>query len=101
MLHLEHAVCYSKEQAFHALTDGHFKYIWRPLDGTEQLFELNKDPREEHDLAKDDSRQVEEWRAKLVVLLKDRPEGFSDGSRLIAGRPYPPLQARVGSGSVK
>ena len=39
-LHFEHSPCYSKSQAYHALTDGHFKYIWRPTDGTEQLFDL-------------------------------------------------------------
>ncbi len=93
-LHLEHADCYSKAQAFHALTDGHYKYIWRPLDGSEQLFDLEKDPREEHDLAKDSNRkpEVEKWRAQLVELLASRPEGFSDGKKLIAGRPYPPIQ---------
>jgi arylsulfatase A-like enzyme len=92
-LHVEHAVCYSKEQAFHSLTDGHFKYIWRPLDGSEQLFDLEKDPREEHDLAKTDSELARKWRAQMIERLAGRPEGFSDGKRLIAGRPYPPLQA--------
>ena len=52
-LHFEHAPCYSKDQAFHALTDGRFKYIWRPTNGTEQLFNLDKDGHEEHDLAGD------------------------------------------------
>ncbi len=51
-LHFEHAPCYSQQQAFHALTDGQFKYIWRPVDGTEHLFDLTQDPREERDLAK-------------------------------------------------
>jgi arylsulfatase A-like enzyme len=93
-LHVEHAVCYSKEQAFHALTDGRFKYIWRPLDGTEQLFDLSKDPREERDLAKDHSQgaELEKLRATMVQRLADRPEGFSVGGKLVAGRPYPPLQ---------
>ena len=50
-LHFEHAPCYSKQQAFHALTDGRFKYVWRPHDGTERLFDLDMDPREEHDLS--------------------------------------------------
>jgi len=95
-LHLEHAECYSKEQAFHALTDGHIKYIWRPLDGSEQLFDLDKDPREEADLSKDGLRQeqLKTWRGRMIKQLSDRPEGFSDGNRLIAGRPYPPLQRR-------
>jgi len=91
-LHFEHAPCYSGAQAFHALTDGHFKYIWRPRDGTEQLFNLAEDPREEHDLSK--SPAVEPWRQCLVQRLANRPEGFSDGRRLISGRPYPPVQKR-------
>jgi len=91
-LHFEHAPCYGKEQAFHALTDGHFKYIWRPLDGSEQLFDLDNDPCEEHDLSK--TLGVEAWRQRLVKRLAGRPEGFSDGQRLIAGRPYPALQKR-------
>jgi alkylated DNA nucleotide flippase Atl1 len=83
-------------RCMHQVTDGHSKYIWRPIDGTEQLFDLDKDIREEHDLAKDPVHRtlLEQCRARLVSLLVDRPEGFSDGSKLIAGRPYPPLQAR-------
>jgi arylsulfatase A-like enzyme len=92
-LHFEHADCYSKAQAFHALTDGHLKYIWRPLDGSEQLFDLDRDPHEETDLSKTHSRQDELriWRDRLIKTLAGRAEGFSDGQRLIAGRPYPPL----------
>lgn len=91
-LHFEHAPCYSKAQAFHALTDGHLKYIWRPEDGSEQLFNLDKDPREEHDLAK--LPVVKQWRQCLAQRLASRPEGFSDGTQLIPGRPYPPLMRR-------
>lgn len=91
-LHFEHAPCYSKAQAFHALTDGHFKYIWRPEDGTAQLFDLDQDPREEQDLAK--LPLAETWRQRLIQRLAGRPEGFSDGKQLIPGRPYPPLQKR-------
>ena len=97
-LHSEHAPCYSKEQAFHALTDGHLKYIWRPLDGAEYLFNLDQDPREERNLAKADSQRalLELWRGRLIKLLANRPEGFSDGTRLIPGRPYPALQPKKG-----
>ena len=96
-LHFEHAPCYSKQQAFHALTDGHFKYIWRPVDGTEHLFDLAADPREEHDLTKVASQRalLEQWRARMVSQLAKRPEGFSDGTNLVPGRPYPPLQERL------
>ncbi len=97
-LHSEHAPCYSKEQAFHALTDGHLKYIWRPLDGTEYLFDLDKDPREEHDLTKVAAQRgtLEQCRQRLIQQLVGRPEGFTDGTKLIAGRPYPALQQRGG-----
>jgi arylsulfatase A-like enzyme len=96
-LHSEHAPCYSPQQAFHALTDGQFKYIWRPLDGVEHLFDLAQDSREEHDLAEVASQRalVQQWRARLVAQLAKRPEGFSDGTNLIPGRPYPPLQERL------
>lgn len=96
-LHFEHAPCYSPRQAFQALTDGRFKYIWRPLDGREQLFDLERDPREECDLAQDAAQQdrLRHWRSLLIARLAPRPEGFSDGVRLIPGRPYRPLQAGV------
>ena len=89
-LHFEHAPCYSQEQAYHALTDGHFKYIWRPVNGREHMFDLKKDPREEHDLAKDTRHLsvLETWRNRLIKRLARRPEGFSENGRLIPGRPY-------------
>jgi arylsulfatase A-like enzyme len=92
-LHTEHAPMYGSDQAFHALTDGHFKYVWRPANGAEQLFHLDQDPREEHDLARDPAQRgaVEQWRARLARELAGRPEGFSDGNNLIAGRPYLPI----------
>lgn len=95
-LHFEHAPCYSAAQAFHALTDGHFKYIWRPADGAEQLFSLDQDSREEQDLSRVATGRaaLEQWRQRLVQRLAGRPEGFSDGRRLVPGRPYPAVQKR-------
>ena len=94
-LHFEHAKCYSEEQAFHALTDGEWKYIWRPNSGRELLFNLVQDRLEERDLSKEavhaDKRL--EWRTKLINRLKNRPEGFVQNGKLIAGRPYEPLNA--------
>lgn len=96
-LHFEHAPCYSQSQAFHALTDGRYKYIWRPADGREQLFDLNADAQENHNLAEDPAHKnaLEQWRGRLAQRLAPRPEGFSDGQQLIPGRPYRPLQAGV------
>jgi arylsulfatase A-like enzyme len=93
-LHTEHAPCYSVEQAFHALNDGRWKYIWRPESGREQLFDLNADPREEHDLAPDPAQRatLDHWRGILIQALAHRPEGFSDGTKLIPGRRYLPIE---------
>ena len=87
ILHFEHADCYSKAQAFQALTDGRYKYIWRPLDGSENLFDLKADPHEEHDLTlvKDAKEQVELWRNRMIAKLANRPEGFSDGNEAHCG----------------
>ena len=95
-LHFEHAPCYSQQQAYHALTDGRLKYIWRPLDGQEQLFDLEADPREEHDLAKGPGAALETltvWRAHLAQRLAQRPEGFSKDGKLVPGRAYRALNA--------
>jgi arylsulfatase A-like enzyme len=75
---------------FHALTDGREKYVWLPASGREQLFDLKNDPQELHDLAGEESRRstLAQWRARLITELEGRPEGFTDGARLIAGRPY-------------
>jgi len=86
-LHIEHAPLH------HSLTDGKEKYIWFAQDGREQFFDLSQDPKERHDLAADPavSERISRWRRLLIEKLKGRPEGFSDGKRLIAGRPYPPV----------
>jgi choline-sulfatase len=75
---------------FHALTDGREKYIWLPATGREQFFDLEADPQELHNLAGDASQQstLARWRGRLIKELQDRPEGFTDGERLIAGRAY-------------
>lgn len=92
-LHFEHAPCYSQPQAYHALTDGTHKYIWRPADGSEHLFDLDEDPQEERDLSKDISLRatLEVWRTRLAQRLANRPEGFSKNGKLVPGRPYRPL----------
>jgi arylsulfatase A-like enzyme len=76
---------------YHCLTDGKQKYIWFVSDGREQLFDLENDPAELHDLAGDPKAEerLASWRVKMVEELEDRPEGFSDGKRLIPGRTYP------------
>ncbi|HVF11249.1 MAG TPA: arylsulfatase [Abditibacteriaceae bacterium] len=90
VLHGEHAGCYRYEDGMHYLTDGHFKYVWYSQTGREHLFDLDDDPQELHDLSRseDAESRLSPWRTRLAATLKERPEGFSDGARLIAGRPH-------------
>jgi arylsulfatase len=85
-LHGEH-VMFGESQ--HWLTDGHTKYVWLSGSGHEQLFDLVADPEEARDLARDPSAAdtLARWRARLVTELDGREEGFTDGQRLIPGRP--------------
>lgn len=89
-LHGEHSPCYRIEQGNHYLIDGREKYVWLPHSGRELLFDLEKDPRELHDLTAcpDHAERLARWRNRLIEQLKDRPEGFTDGRELIAGRDY-------------
>ncbi len=85
-VHGEHTL---RGQSVHYLTDGREKYAWFSGSGREQLFDLDADPQELHDLAADAAAasRVTAWRERLIGELSGREEGFSDGKRLIAGRP--------------
>lgn len=86
-IHIEHAPMH------HTLTDGREKFIWFVEDGREQFFRLADDPTELHDLARrpEEAERIAQWRDLLVKELAGRPEGFSDGARLIPGVSYPPV----------
>ncbi len=83
--HGEHSPCYSPRIANQFLTDGKEKYIWFPCTGREQFFDLATDRRELRDLAAhpDWAERVALWRRRLVRLLGERGDGFSDGERLL------------------
>jgi arylsulfatase A-like enzyme len=89
-LHGEHGNGYGKHQSNHYLTDGKEKYVWYTDSGKEQLFDLSADPHELHDLAasKPHAGRLKTWRGRLIRELADRPEGFTDGKKLIAGHPH-------------
>jgi arylsulfatase len=92
ILHCEHSPCYSEEQAYQSLTDGKYKYIWRTCSGREHLFEISTDRSEKEDLALKPQMagELKKWRSRLIEILKDRPEGFVSGGKLVAGRKYLP-----------
>ena len=83
--HGEHSPCYSAGEAMHYLTDGVEKFIYFPKSGDEQFFDLTVDRQELHDLAADPGHQdrVSMWRQRLIDLLAERGDGFSDGKRLL------------------
>ncbi len=73
------------DTGYQMLTDGRRKYIWFPGLGTEQYFDLEQDPGETSDLSQtpDRAAEIEQWRHRLVQELSGRPEGFTDGKRLL------------------
>ena len=83
--HGEHSPCYDTTQAMQYLTDGKEKYIWFPITGDEQLFDMTEDRLELVDLAKkpEHADRVTKWRQRLVELLGKRGDGFSDGQKLL------------------
>ncbi|MBA2277318.1 MAG: arylsulfatase [Chloroflexia bacterium] len=93
-LHGEHTIF---AQSMQWLTNGHEKYIWLSGTGHEQLFDLDIDPHELHDLASDPAAtdRLAHWRHLLIAELAGREEGFTDGSRLIPGRPVDPCLAHL------
>lgn len=83
-LHIEYA---PGPRAFHCLTDGQEKYIWFSQSGKEQFFDLERDPRELHDLsgAGTAAGRIREWRNRLIQRLANRPEGFVSDNSLKPG----------------
>ena len=62
-LHGEHAGQYAYELGQHYLTDGHRKYIWYSQTDREQLFDLDEDPAELHNLAPAGGAELDRWRS--------------------------------------
>jgi arylsulfatase len=92
-LHGEHSPQFEGWDGMHYLTDGQTKYCWFTQSGQELLFDLETDPGETHNLLAgvDGAELGGVWRRRLIEQLRNRPEGFTDGERLIAGRPHPKL----------
>lgn len=84
-LDLEHGICYSPRNHWNALTDGKEKYIYHAFDGSEQFFDLAKDPHEVHDLAGDPTAatRVATWRRRMIEHLEPRGEKWVAGGKLI------------------
>lgn len=82
------------EHSFHSSLSNHYivtetdKYIWYSETGKQQYFDLVKDPTETHNAIHEEAYQqrIAELRQYLIDELKDREEGYSDGTQLIKGK---------------
>jgi len=88
---LEHSTCYWPENQWCALTDGHAKYIYGAVDGSEQLFDLDADPGETTDLAADPAhahaKTLAKWRQRMVAHLAPRGEQWVKDGKLMLRKP--------------
>ena len=84
-LHGEHAF---SEFSNHWIVTKCDKYIWYSSSGEEQYFNLEGDPHELNNLINNPSYQerISELREHLIDSLSGRPEGYTDGKKLIPGR---------------
>jgi arylsulfatase A-like enzyme len=97
-VHGEHSSCYDPTNAMQFLTDGREKYVWFPVTGAEQLFDLTEDPAEGRDLAADPAAKdrLERWRQRMVEALAPREQdGLSNGRELIAGQSPPAVRPEL------
>lgn len=91
-LHGECAQLETLNSGMQYIVDQHWKYIYFPGDGTEQLFNLQEDPGECIDLSSDPSSadEIARFRNLLIQELKGRPEGFvENGTLQTLGGPTP------------
>lgn len=51
-------------------------------------------------LADGAEERIAPWRQRLIEVLNGRPEGFTDGERLIPGRPYTTMIPGYENGTV-
>jgi arylsulfatase len=96
---LEHDICYDPVNHWNALTDGRRKYIFHARDGEEQFFDLERDPRELHDIAGEPASATElgRWRERMAAHFAERGEPFLRAGKLglrPASTLYSPLYPR-------
>jgi arylsulfatase len=84
-LDLEHSTCYWKESGWTGLTDGRYKYIYWAYDGWQQLFDLDNDPHELHDLAGDPTHTatLADFRKRMADHLAIRGTAWVQNGDLV------------------
>lgn len=86
-LHGEHLIHSLGRHSMQWIRSQRHKYVWFSGDGHEQLFDLEEDPQELHDLADEDPAELARHREILVAELAGREEGFVADGELVPGRP--------------
>lgn len=79
-LHGEHSFGYDSNQY---IVTKEWKYIWFPIRGEEQLFNLKKDPNECIDLHGMETEKCQVLRQILIEELQEREEGFVKEGKLV------------------
>lgn len=84
ILDLEHSKIYEDDNAWIALTNGRYKYIYFTLSGEEQLFDLNMDPFELNNIVYEPNNQElhNYWYQKMVEHLKIRGSEWVSDNKL-------------------
>jgi len=84
-LHGEHA---AGPRSNHYVVDGRYKFCWFSQTGLTQLFDLQADPQELHDLIDDPAHAAtaERLRRILIEELTGREEGYVADGELVVGR---------------
>lgn len=87
-LHGEHTAQQKPTQSSHYIVTREYKYIWHSDSGREFLFDLGKDPHEQHELSccGEYAEILARMRQHLIDELDGREEGYTDGEKLIPGR---------------
>ena len=85
VLELEHGSFHFLEDAYVALTDARYKYVYFTITGEQQLFDLMEDPHEQHNIT--DPELLAEWRQKMIAFLYERGEDWvKDGDLVIQSK---------------
>jgi arylsulfatase A-like enzyme len=84
ILDLEHSRIYEHDNAWIALTDERYKYIYFHHTGKHQLFDLTNDPTEMFNLCEDgkNAKLVASWRQKMIQHLDVRGEKWVKDGKL-------------------
>jgi len=74
---MEHAMVYNATNHWSGLTDGKMKYVFRAMDGQEQLFNLTADPYEEVEVSgvAAYASVLKLWRSRLVQQFEHEGRG--------------------------